>query len=589
MWIKFENLTASPQLKQMVRLLIWWAAFCSLALLLVIAAQCNTYRLTTFGPHRINQPQATGSQNSKHAKITAKPLLFTPDAEHLRFVVAIEKSGADASGKLNVNNASLQDNRQKQYRYPQARLGGLTRWEEEALAHNAPQDGKTELALFTFAPPVPDAAKLESFHLKFVAKLEREGKKSRITTNYPFDLEIKKGQIEQLRMFNLLPRTSGLGDGLARLKAHARHFRRDLAGTVYVHLVSLWGLLGSLAIVALFLRWRQRRHQPAVSSSGSLWPDDFDFDPLPNRMKHYRLGIAVVLLLCAVVSGIVLLAKSFGRRSTGTIVQNQPVILSTPWPTPMPVETVPPTPAPTPEPTPAPPPYVKQIGNTEWRVYVPIEAGWYDTGIPVITNKGVNIASQNGRWQVQLGQQAWYNKQIPGFRPSLTLTFTDNERFIHCCTDYDFHDTVKLRVAEESDAREILFQVELEDLEHGSRRKDPAHMALHQPYIEWYNEKLQRVLLPLANAAPEPVQALPIPLPAEGNSDDDGAADNTRSARRTQVECEEMAARKQRGERITIPPDCQDLLKKSKKPNQVVEALKRIGVEAAERAVRRIP
>lgn len=588
MWSKFENLTTSPQLKQGVRLLVWWAAFCSLALLLIIAAQCDSYRLTTFGPHRINQSQATGSQNSKQAKITAKPLLFTPDAEHLRFVVAIEKSGADANGKLSIGTPSLQDNRQKQYRYPQARLGGLTRWEEEALAHNAPQDGKTELALFTFAPPVPDAANLESFHLKFVAKLEREGKKSRITTSYPFDLAIRKGEIEQLRMFNLLPRTSGLGDGLARLKAHARHFRRDLAGTVYVHLVSLWGLLGSFTIVALFLYWRQRRKQPVGSSAASLWPDDFDFDPPPNRMKHYRLGIAVVLLLGAVVSGIVLLAKSFGRRGGGTIVQNQPVILSTPWPTPLPVETVLPTPMPTPEPTPAPQPYVKQIGNTEWRVYVPIEAGWYDTGIPVITNKGVSIGSQNGRWQVQLGQQAWYNKQTPGSSPWMDLTFTDNERFIQCCTDYDFHDTIKLRVAEESDTREILFLVELKDLEHGSRRKDPSHMALHQPYIEWYNEKLQRVLLPLANATPEPVAAPSIPLPAEGNSDDDGA-DNRRAAGRTQAECEEMAARKQRGERIAIPPDCQDLLKKSKKPNQVVEALKRIGIEAADRAVRRIP
>ena len=92
-------------------------------------------------------------------------------------------------------------------------------------------------------------------------------------------------------------------------------------------------------------------------------------------MKHYRLAIAVFLLFCAVAAGIVLLAKAISTRSQQQIAQRTPPSPSVPTTAPAPVQALTPTPTPRPEPTPAPVPYVKQIGDTEWRVYVPIEAG----------------------------------------------------------------------------------------------------------------------------------------------------------------------------------------------------------------------
>jgi hypothetical protein len=319
--------------------------------------------------HRISQSRPTPPSGIENASVSAKPLLCTPTAEQLRFVVSLEAGEAQKTVPV-ISNVSLTDDRGRRYLYPVSTIGGLNEWEKEVLDVKPPQDNKTSLVVLAFAAAMPEERRLDFFRLKFTARLERAGKRrSRITTEYPFDIEIRKGQIEKLRMFNLLPRTAGAADALARLKAHVRHFRRDLVGSVYVHLISIWGLLGSIVIVAIFTRLLERRKQKARNGASNYWSeDDFEFESMPSRMKHYRLGIALFLLLVAAIGGIMLLANSFSRRDSAVITQNQPVIVSTPWVTPTVV------PPPTPEPTPTP------IYPT-WRVpykgdYVEYINGW---------------------------------------------------------------------------------------------------------------------------------------------------------------------------------------------------------------------
>lgn len=498
--------TIPPWLGSGIKLLLWWGALCSLLLLLIIARQCNTYRIATFGAHRISQTIPTAPTDVKNSKVTAKPLLFTPTAQQLRFAVAIDTTGEEKS-TLTIADVSLTDNRKKQYRFPTASIGNLNMWEQESLEPALLQDGKTALVMLFFAPPVPDEAGLEFFRLKFVATLEHVGKKNKqVITKYPFQLDIKKAEIERLHAFNLMPRATGMHDGVERFKAHIRHFRRDLAGTVYVHFVSIWGALGTLLAAWLFFKWRAQVGERRYSGSHlDDWEPRDQRRAVEGRMKHYRLAFAIIFLCGAGISGIVFLAKAINKYGSRPVTQPTPVVFVATSFTPVPIATSTPSPTPLPTPASAPVPYVKQIGDREWRVFVPIEAGWFDTGIPVITNNELIVSSPTGRWQVQLGQNSWFSTKA-WFQPGQGLSFmlSDSKRSMTCCIDYDFHETVKLRVDEEGGERAINFFVSLRDLGDDGR-DDPTHMALHRPYIEWFNQKLKLVQRPIASTTPEPV------------------------------------------------------------------------------------
>ncbi len=166
-----------------------------------------------------------------------------------------------------------------------------------------------------------------------------------------------------------------------------------------------------------------------------------------------------------------------------------PVYTPTPKPTPEPTSELTPEPTPesTPKPTPTPlkPSSVKRVGEDEWRVYLTNKHEWFDTQIPIIAGQNFSYDfNSKGEFLVKLNNHVFFNKDF------YVLEFRENadgyER-----VDYDFRDTIKLRINEDVSADEIWLVVKVTSYMWGTHAMNvfcpfygdtPKH---HEPAIRW--------------------------------------------------------------------------------------------------------
>jgi hypothetical protein len=158
------------------------------------------------------------------------------------------------------------------------------------------------------------------------------------------------------------------------------------------------------------------------------------------------------------------------------------------------------TPAPISTPTPEqiPAPSVKQVDNNKWRVVLS-GSGWFDTGIPVIANDLVRAETSGGdnKFLLKVGNGQWFSGDSaldPNWRGAGAVV-GENPRS-NLVTDYDFRDTVKLKLDDEGPNKWIVVTVELK----GSGAcfiydpyDSPEHDALHEPAEEWKRQMLERI------------------------------------------------------------------------------------------------
>jgi hypothetical protein len=196
--------------------------------------------------------------------------------------------------------------------------------------------------------------------------------------------------------------------------------------------------------------------------------------------------------------------KDIYAKLPGALAESSPATNPAPARAPRGKRTVKVTAAPTPVSTPTsvpeqiPPPSVKQVDNNKWRVVLSGQ-GWFDTGIPVIANDLVRVESdhRNNKFLLRVGNGQWFSSESdldPNWRGA-GVAVGENSKF-NLVTDYDFRDTVKLKLDDEGPNQWIVVTVELT----GSWAwfkydpyDSPAHNALHEPAEEWKREMLERI------------------------------------------------------------------------------------------------
>lgn len=154
--------------------------------------------------------------------------------------------------------------------------------------------------------------------------------------------------------------------------------------------------------------------------------------------------------------------------------------------------------SPTPVPEQIPAPSVKQVGNNEWRVVLSGQ-DWFDTGIPVIANDLVRVEStdRKDKFLLKIGGGQWFSSESPlsaAWRGAAAVVGENPKS--NLITDYDFRDTVKLKLDDEGPNKWIAVTVELKGswawFIHDPDQSD-EHKALHEPAEVWKREMLERI------------------------------------------------------------------------------------------------
>lgn len=135
-------------------------------------------------------------------------------------------------------------------------------------------------------------------------------------------------------------------------------------------------------------------------------------------------------------------------------------------------------------------PGVKRIGDDEWEVSLSAAHGWFDTGVPMIVDKWAYVKTmQDSIWEARVGDYTGYSKRENG-PPRLGFGFCDQPDKQYILKDHSFHDTIKLKVITPATGGPILFSVRVYPSQSATYHQDDDHMALHQPYIDWFNQKV---------------------------------------------------------------------------------------------------
>jgi hypothetical protein len=221
-----------------------------------------------------------------------------------------------------------------------------------------------------------------------------------------------------------------------------------------------------------------------------------------SRRQSSALYIVSGLTLLLAAAGIYFYKNIYAGIS-GALSAAQPPAISYAAPTPAPKgrrteKVAVPAPASTPTPEKEPPPSVKQVDNNKWRVVLS-GRGWFDTGIPVIANDLVRAETddQNNKFLLKIGSGQWFAGDSPlssGWRGAGAVV-GENPRS-NLVTDYDFRDTVKLKLDDEGPNKWIAVTVELKGSWAWSiydPYDSPEHNALHEPAEEWKRQMLERI------------------------------------------------------------------------------------------------
>lgn len=207
---------------------------------------------------------------------------------------------------------------------------------------------------------------------------------------------------------------------------------------------------------------------------------------MDSRSGWLGVIIAASILACIVLYLIVSPSKS---------VKPIPPVRPEPTPTPR-VEYIPPELAPTLIPTPAPTPIpssIKQIGEILWRVHL-TSKDWWDSGIPVVANQFTVIKgnSDESRWLSKVGEKIFFGRN-GGWHENQTIrTLEDLGGREGIQVDYDFHDTLKLKLDDESRLEEVTLIIRF-DKEDCPFRNNENHLALHTTYEQWQSQALEKI------------------------------------------------------------------------------------------------
>ncbi|MDT7540569.1 MAG: hypothetical protein QOE33_473 [Acidobacteriota bacterium] len=295
-----------------------------------------------------------------------------------------------------------------------------------------------------------------------------------------------------------------------------------LIGRLYEWNAAFDFLLGVAALVVGFLAfdWLSRRvHDVKLQDSN---PQAYVLQKQHENVR--RLSVNMVKAHGAmlsrrqssslyIISGLVLLLTGFGiycyRNFSAqyliSLAEAPPVPAGYSTPSPITkgrrtekVAAATPVPISTPTPEKIPPPSVKQVDNNKWRVVLS-GPGWFDTGIPVIANDLVRAETEgrDSKFLLKVGAGQWFagdSALDPNWRGAGAVV-GENPRS-NLVTDYDFRDTVKLKLDDEGPSKWIVVTVEL----NGSGAwyiydpyDSPEHDALHEPAEEWKRQMLERI------------------------------------------------------------------------------------------------
>jgi hypothetical protein len=172
-----------------------------------------------------------------------------------------------------------------------------------------------------------------------------------------------------------------------------------------------------------------------------------------------------------------------------------------------------------PTPPPLPDPSVKEIGDAIWKVTLPPNGQWFDTGIPVVCNTVVQIkdftADRNHKWMVKLGGNVFYsqvtllmqNSSEKDFRfvnsafnrfdePVFQMYVREDNQYgpPYMIVDYDFEDTIKLKVDDEGKYETLYLKAQVfDETSLDSMKNNESHMALHKPHMQWFQDMKRKL------------------------------------------------------------------------------------------------
>jgi hypothetical protein len=146
-------------------------------------------------------------------------------------------------------------------------------------------------------------------------------------------------------------------------------------------------------------------------------------------------------------------------------------------------------------PTPSPAPSVKEIGESLWRVTLPADGNWFDTGIPVICNMEVDIRNLSrdraDKFLTKVAGKVFYN-QNAGFdnmRTMFLLYIAEDQKHgpANIMVEHDFQDTIKLKIDDEGSNNSLFLTVRLEERhDFDQMRFNTTHMTLHEASRHWF-------------------------------------------------------------------------------------------------------
>lgn len=153
-----------------------------------------------------------------------------------------------------------------------------------------------------------------------------------------------------------------------------------------------------------------------------------------------------------------------------------------------------------PTPTPLPSFGVKQLSEYAWRVTLP-EGGWYDTGIPVVANVEILITSAGGKgkFMIKIKNRQMFSGNWSGKPGKLIMVSEedywhsgDNQPII--LVDYDFTDTIKLKIDDEGGERAMLLNVALkEGPDRCNDSENKVNPNIHNPTRVWAAQMREKI------------------------------------------------------------------------------------------------
>lgn len=142
-----------------------------------------------------------------------------------------------------------------------------------------------------------------------------------------------------------------------------------------------------------------------------------------------------------------------------------------------------PSPTPTVQPS-----SIKQIGNGHWRIHLTSKE-WFDSGIPAIANQYTYIKPQGVKkgWLIKIGKKVLINSS------TVAINETGYQESSGLKVDYDFHDTFKFKLDDESGAEEVTLIVSFVKDNLCPVQDDKAHTVMHDKYEKWQKDMVAKI------------------------------------------------------------------------------------------------